>query len=148
VPDALVRALSQSDLRAHLGRGLPLVTVDAAGRPHPMLVSYLELRAVGPDAIRLVIPSGSSSARNLVERGAATLLIVEPDRTVYLKCRAAGQPLAAGALSRFDLRVEDALEDRAADWEAGARITSGIGYAPIQSLDTPEAAEILALLER
>jgi hypothetical protein len=111
-----------------------------------MLVSYLELRAVSPDTIRLAIASGGGSARNLAERGAATLLIVEPDRTVYVKCRAAGEPLVAGPFARFTLRVEDVLDDSAAEWEGGARITSGIGYAPLPSLDGPVATQILALL--
>ena len=42
---ALVERLSQRELDRRLGVGLPLVTLDAEGRPHPMLVSYLELRA-------------------------------------------------------------------------------------------------------
>src|SRR5262249_56136933 len=86
LPPDLLRALSQSDLAVRLGRGLPLITLDAAGRPHPMLVSYAELLAVEPDAIRLAVGAGGSAARNLAERGAATLLIIEPERTLYLNC--------------------------------------------------------------
>ena len=41
----LVDRLSQRDLAHRLGAAMPLVTLDAEGRPHPMLVSYLELRA-------------------------------------------------------------------------------------------------------
>src|SRR5262249_60938369 len=65
---ALVDRLSQRDLRTRLGVGLPLVTLDADGCPHPMLVSYLELRAYDTRTIGLVIQSESSSARNLAER--------------------------------------------------------------------------------
>src|SRR5262249_61277389 len=137
LPPDLLRALSQSDLAARLGRGLPLVTLDADGRPHPMLVSYAELLAVEPDAIRLAVGAGGSAARNLAERGAATLLIIEPERTVYVKCRAAGPPLVASPLARFTLRVEDVLEDAAAEWEGGARITAGIGYAAGLGVDSP-----------
>jgi len=39
---ALVDRFSQRDLARRLGIGMPFVTVDAAGRPHPMLVSYLD----------------------------------------------------------------------------------------------------------
>ena len=148
LPPDLLRALSQSDLGARLGRGLPLVTLDAGGRPHPMLVSYAEILAVEPGAIRLAVGAGGSAARNLAERGAATLLIVEPERTVYVKGRAAGPPLEAPPLARFTLRVEDVLEDSAAEWEGGARIVAGIGYAPILGLDSPQVRQTMALLRR
>src|SRR5215470_6756472 len=78
----LVRRLSQQDLPSLLGRALPLLTVDDQGRPHPMLCSYLELLAVGPDVIRLAISARSSARRNLEARGAATLIVAEPDVTL------------------------------------------------------------------
>jgi hypothetical protein len=146
LPQALLHALSQADLRAHLGRVLPLVTVDPAGRPHPMLLSYVEVLAVSPELMRVAMGESSGSAANMVERRVATLLIIEPDRTMYVKCRAPGTPLVAAPLARFDLTVEDVLEDRAAEWEGRVRITSGIGYAPLPSLDAPEARATLALL--
>jgi len=148
LPDDLLRALSQFDLGARLGRGLPVVTLDAAGRPHPMLCSYVELLAVGPEVIRLAVGAGGSSARNLAERGAATLLVVEPERTVYVKCRAAGPALVAAPLARFTLEVEDVIEDSAAEWEGSARITGGIVYGPALGLDAPEVQATLALLRR
>jgi len=148
LPDDLQRALSQADLPARLGRALPLLTVDADGRPHPMLCTYVEIVAAGADRLRLVIGADSGSARNLIERGAATLLIVEPERVVYIKARAAGPPLLAGALARFTLAVENVLEDSALAWEGGVRVTSGIAYAPPLPLDTPEIAATLALLHR
>ena len=146
LPDDLRRALSRADLFSRLGRALPVVTVDDAGRPHPMLCSYLELLAVDASTIRLAIGAASRSARNLHARGAATLLIIEPERTVYVKCRATGDRRVAGALERFVLRVEDVLEDAPAEWEGGVRITGGIAYAPAPSLDAPEVQATLALL--
>lgn len=146
LPDDLHRALSQADLRAKLGRALPLLTVDADGRPHPMLCTYVEIVADRADRLRLVIATDSGSARNLTARGAATLLIVEPERVVYVKVRATGPPLTAGILARFTLAVEDVLEDSALAWEGGVRITSGITYGPPLPLDTPEIAATLALL--
>ena len=148
LPDDLHRALSQADLASRLGRALPLLTVDADGRPHPMLCTYVEIAAERADRLRLVILADSGSARNLTARGAATLLIVEPERVVYVKARATGVPLLAGALARFTLAVEDVLEDSALAWEGGVRITSGIAYAPPLPLDTPEIAATLALLHR
>jgi hypothetical protein len=146
LPPALVRRLSQQDLPSLLGRALPLLTLDEQGRPNPMLCSYLELLAVGPGVIRLAIGARSSARRNLEARGAATLIMAEPDVTLYVKCRAGAAPLLAGELARFELAVEDVLEDSAADYERGARITSGLTYAPVPSLDSEWARTTLALL--
>jgi len=146
LPARLLELLSQADLPSRLDRALPLVTLDAGGRPHPMLCSYLECRAVDSRTIRVVIGAGSGSARNLEERQVATLLIVEPERTVYVKCRAAGAPRHEAVLACFTLRVEEVLEDAPAEWEAGTRITGGITYSPPPSFDTPEVQATLRLL--
>jgi hypothetical protein len=65
---------------------------------------------------------------------------------MYVKCRAAGAPLMAGELARFDLVVEDVLEDAAAEGEEGARITGGVTYAPVPALDSDWARATLAVL--
>ena len=62
---------------------------------------------------------------------------------MYVKCRAAGAPLIAGELARFDLVVEDVLEDAAAEGEEGARITGGVTYAPVPALDSDWARATL-----
>ena len=111
-----------------------------------MLCSYLELRAVSPTLLRLAIAAQSGSARNLEGRGVATLLVIEPEHTIYVKGRASGAPLLMGELARFELSVEDVSEDAAAEWEAGAGITSGLTYAPAPDLGSPEARAILAAL--
>jgi hypothetical protein len=149
--EALVDRFSQRDLRSRLGVALPLVTVDADGRPHPMLLSYLEVRAYDPRTVGLVMLGRSRSATNLVERGTATLMAVEPDGTVYVKLRAVDGPLPVEGggeygLGYFLLEVEDVLEDAAADWEAGMRITDPIRYAPAPTLDEPWARATLAAL--
>jgi hypothetical protein len=153
LPSPLVERLSQRDVRSRLGIVLPFVTVDAEGRPHPMLLSYLELRAYDPGTVGLVILARSRSARNLAERRAGTLLIVEPDTIVYVKLRALDGPLpvegAGGVdLGYFLLAVEDVLEDAAGDWEGGMRITQDARYRPVPSLDEPWAAATLAALAR
>jgi hypothetical protein len=146
LPPALERRLSQEDLPRLLGRGLPLVTVDAGGWPHPMLCSYLELLAVSATMIRVAVGAGSGTRRNLETRGVATLLIAEPDATMYVKCRTAGSPLVSGDLACFDLAVEDVLEDAAAEGEEGARITGSLTYAPVAALDSEWARATLAVL--
>ena len=148
---ALVERFAQRDLAHRLGLALPFVTTDADGRPHPMLLSYLEIRAYDTRTIGLVIGARTRSAGNLAERGAATLLVIEPDVTVYVKLRAVDGPLAvAGAseygLGYFLLEVDEVLEDAAADWEGGMRITSGLRYAPAPTLDEPWARATLAAL--
>src|SRR5205823_10282305 len=78
LPPALVERLAQRDPAARLGVALPFVTVDGHGRPHPMLLSYLELRAYDTRTVGLVIGAKTRSAQNLAERHAGTLLVIEP----------------------------------------------------------------------
>ena len=148
---ALVERLSQRDLPRRLGVGLPFVTVDAGGRPHPMLASYLEVRAYDARTVGLVIQASSGTARNLAERQTGTLSLVEPDLVVYVKLRRLDGPLPvadgeAFGLGFFLLEVEEVREDAAADWEAGTRITEPIRYAPAPSLGEPWARATLAAL--
>jgi hypothetical protein len=151
LPPALVERLSQRDLARRLGLALPFVTVDAEGRPHPMLLSYLEVRAHDAGSVGLVIQARSRSAHNLAERQAATLLVVEPDLVAYVKLRAVDGPLPVEGgqdlgLGYFLLAVEDVLEDSAAEWEGGMRITAGIAYHPPPTLAEPWARATLAAL--
>jgi len=146
---ALVERFSQRDLERRLGVALPLVTVDGDGRPHPMLLSYLEVRAYDSGTVGLVIQARSASARNLVERAVASLLILEPDAIVYVKMRLVDGPLdvaGADALGYFLLEVEDVLEDAPADWEGGVRITGPVRYTPLPALDDAWARATLAAL--
>ena len=150
---ALVERLSQRDLRRRLGIALPFVTVDDGGRPHPMLLSYLEVRAYDSGTVGLVIQARSGSARNLVERGTGTLVIVEPDTTVYVKTRIVDGPLPVSGggdhgLGYFLLEVAEVLEDSAAEWEAGMRITEPIRYEPPPTLDEPWARATVEALAR
>jgi hypothetical protein len=149
--EALVERFSQRDLGRRLGVALPLVTVDAEGRPHPMLLSYIEVRAHDARTVGIVMLAKSRSARNIVERGVATLLVVEPDVTVYVKLRAIDGPLPVEGgsdygLGYFLLEVDEVLEDAAADWEAGMRITAPTRYAPTPTLAEPWARATLAAL--
>src|SRR5262245_18592651 len=126
---------SQRDLSRRLGVGIPFVTVDADGRPHPMLLSYLEVRAHDAGSVGLVILERSQSARNLTTRETGTLIVVEPDATFYVKLRTLDGPLPVPGgepfgLGYFLLSVEDVLEDAAAEWEGGMRITGAVSYAP------------------
>lgn len=116
-----------------------------------MVVSYLEVRAYDPGTLGLVIHARSGSARNLSERRVGTLLVIEPDVTVYVKTRTVDGPLDVRGgegmgLGYFLLEVEEIIEDSPAGWEAGMTITSGVRYAPPPSLDEPWARITLAAL--
>jgi len=147
----LVERFAQRDLSRRLGAALPFVTTDAQGRPHPMLLSYLEIRAYDTRTVGLVIGARTRSATNLAERRMATLLVIEPDVTVYVKLRTVDGPLPVAdagehGLGYFLLEVDEVLEDAAADWEGGMRITSGVRYGPPPTLDEPWARATLAAL--
>lgn len=150
LPAAVVERLSQREIERRLGIALPFVTVDRAGRPHAMVVSYLEVRAYTPSTLGLVIQARSTTARNLASRGAGTLLIVEPDAVLYVKTRAVDGPLDVGdddlGLGYFLLAVEEVLEDAAGEWEGGMRITNAIEYRPVPALDAPWVRATLAAL--
>lgn len=156
---ALLDRLSQRDLERYLGAALPLVTLDADGRPHPMLISYLEIRAYDAGSIGLVIHAGSDSARNLAARDAATVVILDAGVTAYVKLKRLDGPLeveshvtAAGRrgssedarLGYFMLSVEEVREDAATGEEAGARLVAGPRYAPAPDLDSAWARITLA----
>ncbi len=111
-----------------------------------MLCSYLEWLAVDARTLRVAIGGGSRSVRNLEERGVGTLLLVEPEGTIYIKVRATGAPLRRGRLTRFTLAVEDVLEDSPEEAEGSVRIVSGIRCAPPPLLDDAWAREVMAAL--
>ena len=141
LPAPLRARLSQEDLASVAGVALPFATIDSDGRPHPMLLSYLEVRAYDAATIGLVIHGGSDSARNLAARDVATLSVIEPDVVAYVKLRRIDGPLAVvedPRLAYFLLAVEEVREDSTAPEEAGARIVSAARYAPAE-LESPWA---------
>jgi len=147
----LLERLSQRDLASRLGAAMPLVTVDGEGRPHPMTVSYLELRAYDRGTVGLVIQADSGSARNLAARDVATLVIVEPEVVAYVKLRRVDGPLPVAEdarLAYFLLAVEEVREDEASPEEGDARIVAGPRYAPVPALDSPWARVTLAAVAR
>src|SRR5437764_7410302 len=126
LPPALVERLAQRDPAARLGVALPFVTVDGHGRPHPMLLSYLELRAYDTRTVGLVIGAKTRSAQNLAERHAGTLLVIEPDASVYVKLRAVDGPLPVEgggeyALGSVLLEGDGGREGGPGGWRGGMR---------------------------
>ena len=125
------------------------MTVDASGRPHPMLLSALEIRALDAGSLAIVIGAASGSARNLIERETGTLVLVEPEMSYYVKARMVDGPVEVDGqpgLALFLLGVDEVLEDAAAGVEAGMRVTGGIRYGPPPSGEEPWAQAIRAAL--
>jgi hypothetical protein len=149
LPGPLRDRLSQGELKRHVGTALPLITIDETGHPHPMILSYVEVRAIDAGSVAVVLARGSRSTRNLGERQAATLLVVDEETTAYVKLTVVDGPLDVGGqpgLGLFLLAVDDVLEDSPAGWEAGMRITSGIRYGPAPTLEEAWARDVLAAL--
>ena len=146
LPNDLLHLLSQHELPPLLGRVIPMLTLGPDGYPHPMLCTYLELYAVDPKTVRLAINMRSRSASNLQSRRVATFLFVEPERIVYLKGRAGAPPRVFSGLARFDITVEDVLEDTPEEAEGRVRLTSGITYGPPPRLESRWAKEVLVAL--
>ena len=71
---------------------------------------------------------------------------MEPDRTVYVKCRAAGAPLRVADLARFTLAVDDVLADSPEQTEGDVRIVSGIRYGPAPVMDDARVQAVLVAL--
>lgn len=131
LPEELVARLG-ADRTAMEGTAVPICTIDAAGFPHPAMLSYGELAADAPDAFRAAVYGSSTTARNLRQRHVLTLLFVDADVTCYVKARVAGDeaphPSASGVVV-FPCAVESVLVDQVdASREPAAVIETGITF--------------------
>ena len=132
LPPQVLEQFSGRDLRACFGRVIPVITVDAAGFPHPALLSFGEVVALDARRIGLATYADSTTTNNMRRNGRLTLLLVEPEGTYYIKGtvreRPGGLPAFPG-LAHLEMRVEQVLEDAArSEVEGEARITSGIRF--------------------
>ena len=132
LPPQVLEQFSGRDLQGCFGRVIPVVTVDAAGFPHPALLSFGEVVALDARRIGLATYADSTTTNNMRRNGRLTLLLVEPEGTYYIKGtvreRPGGLPAFPG-LAHLEMRVEQVLEDAArSEVEGEARITSGIRF--------------------
>lgn len=128
LPEPVVRALSAAR-GDRADRAILIATADAAGRPHPALLTYGEVLAEGPATLRLTAYANSATAENLRARGAVTLCLVEPGSAHYVKARARelASPLPGRAF--FEATVEDVRRDEVDPMrEDAAEIVTGITY--------------------
>lgn len=152
LPPQLVEQLSGRDLRSRFGRVIPIITVDAAGFPHPALLSFGEVVALDARRIGLATYADSATTNNMRRNGRLTLLLVEAEGTYYIKGTVRERPRGLDAfpgLAHMEMRVEQVLEDGTrSDIEGGARITSGIrfGAGPSEAALLKQWEEVIAAL--
>ena len=132
LPDDVRESLRATGPGARVDQAILIATIDEAGRPHPAMLSYGEVRALDARTLRLFTYASSATASNLRVRGAVTLCLVAPGSAVYVKARAREIAPAAShpALARFEAHIEDVRRDQArADLEGATEIASGITFA-------------------
>ncbi|HET6896824.1 MAG TPA: hypothetical protein VFK70_00680 [Vicinamibacteria bacterium] len=135
--ERLFHRLSGEDLAARAGEAILIATTDTEGRAHPALLAYGEVIALSPTVLRLAVLGASTTARNLTDRGALTLCLIDGDGATYVKAHARPLPpedsLQAQGLAAFEAQVEDVLLDTPTAGEK-AHLASGITF----TADDPE----------
>jgi hypothetical protein len=128
LPDRLLGRLLGPDGEALRDDAVVLLTVDPYGWPHPALLSYAEVVAVDAGRLRLGLHRGSRTTRHLRDSGRATLVFADEELVLYVKAEAVPLPdiPAEPALARFELGLQDVLDDQASGEETGARLGSGL----------------------
>ena len=132
LPESLWSRLNGSNLPSCLGKAFLITTVDPNGFPHAALLSYGEVVAVDRSRLRMAMYEGSRSVTHLKTNGKLTVSLVEEGLAYYVKGRAAPIPAVPQypRLARFEIRIEEILEDQTPEEEAGTRITGGITFQP------------------
>lgn len=139
----LLARLRGTALEALATKAIQVVTVDDTGWPHPALLSYFEVVALGATSVRLAVYGTSTTARNLRRDGRVTLAILDDRVAYYVKGAAselAPRMQTAPENASFHVHVERVLED-AVDGAAGW-VTGGVTYA------TADPAAALARAKR
>ena len=125
LPGTVLRAFDGRDLEAKVGPAHLLVTVDPDGSPRPCMLSAGELLAADDRRLRVLLWTGTGTARNLAGGGRVLLCYVEGSEVVYVK--GDPRPLPAqgrGGFERFEIQVRVVETDR----HAGLPVTGGITF--------------------
>lgn len=131
--ETLLQTLSADRALERADHAIVICSVDEQGRPHPAMLSSLEIVARDARSIRLAVHASSRTARNLTANAHLTLILADETGVYYVKGNAtltSASMRAAPALSMFTLHVDRVLEDRPGDYEqstivSGVRITRG-----------------------
>lgn len=149
----LYRRLCGSGIEAVASDAILLCTVDRDGWPHPAMLSYFEVAAIDRHNIRLAVYKDSRTCANMLERGKATLVIVDERLVCYV--RGAVEQVVpamreAPYNAKLNLCIEQVLFDEPPpDLEPGVYVTSGMTYRPRTGDALARAHAVLAeLLEQ
>lgn len=128
LPEALLTRFSP-ETTPPPGRVVVIVTVDAAGLPHPALLADAEVLALSPRALRLAVQPNSRTAANLREPGVASLALLEPEGVHYVKLRVKDAFPSGSGFACFEAEVIDVLADEPHSGEMGAFLQAGLRFA-------------------
>ena len=133
LPAPLRERLRGDDLAARVGVAVLILTTDAAGWPHPAMLSYGELLARDARRVRLAVHRTSGTAENLRRRSRITLCFIEAGMAYYVKAAVElpEEPLRGFPdLVRFEATVGTVLADEArTDSEPGVVIVDGVRFS-------------------
>lgn len=131
LPEDLLDFLSSTEPGDKFKQVILFSTTDEDGWPRHGLLSAREVLAKDSKRLLLLLYSNSHSSANLQREGKISIVLVNPDMSYYVFCKA--RPLSplpdAPSETLFELTVERVLEDSLAT----ARILTGItfeGYDP------------------
>ena len=131
LPEDLLDFLSSTEPGEKFKQVILFSTTDEDGWPRHGLLSAREVLAKDSKRLLLLLYSNSHSSANLQRDGKISIVLVNPDMSYYVFCKA--RPLSplpdAPSETLFELTVERVLEDSLAT----ARILTGItfeGYDP------------------
>ena len=146
--DDLSRRLSGEDLETFAEKVILIATVDEGGRPHPAMLSYLEVVARDRTNIRLATYKDSSTTENMRRNGKATISIIDERVAYYIKgsvVELKQEMSCARHNSKLNLHVEEVLADEVnEEFEPGAYVSSGVTYRnPNRAEQVFKAREIL-----
>ena len=143
---ALLERLGGTQIEAHEGKIIPILTLDEKGWPHPALLSYYEIVAKDPTTIETAVWKNSSTANNLRRAGKITLMVTDQGVNYYLKGSVREleyEMTGAAPVSRFRITLEQVIEDQ----EANAQITTGLTYKRLTRRDPNDfSAKVWRLL--
>lgn len=143
---ALLERLGGTQIEAHEGKIIPILTLDEEGWPHPALLSYYEIVAKDPTTIETAVWKNSSTANNLRRAGKITLMVTDQGVNYYLKGSVREleyEMTGAAPVSRFRITLEQVIEDQ----EANAQITTGLTYKRLTRRDPNDfSAKVWRLL--
>ena len=145
-PD-LYRRLSGAEAGSRASEAIVLCTTDAAGWPHPAMVSYYELGAVDRRTLRLAIYNDSRTCANLRERGKATFIVVDADLVCYISGMVDAivpRMRVSPHNAKVSLQVSQVVFDTPSpELESGIEVTGGITYTPRMGEDLEHARAVL-----